>query len=350
MKTKRPTPRKLPSGAWRCQVVVNGERLSFTDEDPKIAQAKAIAVQSGILEKKEKKKTQTLSDAIDEYIASKDNTLSPSTIRGYDIMKRHRFQNLMGKNIYSITKGDVQKAVNAEVKKCSPKTVYNAYGLIRPVLKSFGVDIFGVRLPQRIKPNKKYIQPEEIGQLIEAVEGDPCEVAILLAVCIGLRTSEIVGLCADCVDLEAGTVTVRRTIVQDRNNKLVMKDGAKNESSQRTVVCPGFIMNRLAPILPSNPTTRIFKFHKNTLLRHVHKACQKAGITDTTTHGLRHTNAAVMKYLGIDDRHAMERGGWADETTYKKTYSYVFASSAKSDDNKISSYFESFAHENAHDK
>ena len=116
MKVKRPTPKKLPSGTWRCQVMVNGKRISVTDEDPKIAQAKAIAIQAGLMEKeKERKEFLSLEDAIDSYIASKSDVLSPSTIRGYDIMKRNRFKSLMKRNVYSLTKRDVQEAVNREV-------------------------------------------------------------------------------------------------------------------------------------------------------------------------------------------------------------------------------------------
>lgn len=76
-----------------------------------------------------------------------------------------------------------------------------------------------------------------------------------------------------------------------------------------------------------------------TIRKHVHAACKRAGIVDTTVHGLRHTNAAVMKTLGIDDRHAMARGGWSCESTYRKTYSYVFESNAVEADNKINTFF-----------
>lgn len=72
-------------------------------------------------------------------------------------------------DVRTITKQDVQIAVNAEDKIVSAKTVANAYGLIRPVLKECGVDVFGVRLPQVQKPVKKYLQPEDIGKLVEAV-------------------------------------------------------------------------------------------------------------------------------------------------------------------------------------
>ena len=351
MKTKRPTPKKLPSGAWRCQVMVDGKRISVTEETAKLAQAKAMAIQSGLIEKQqEQKKALSLSEAIDEYINMKSSTLSPSTLRGYQTIQRNRFKSIMQKNIYTLTKKDIQLALNEDMNFVSAKTVCNSYGLVRPVLKEYGINISGVNLPQCVKPNKKYLQPEEISKFLLAIQGDRCEVPILMAICLGLRRSEIVGLCGDCVDVKNGTVTIRRTVVPDRNNRMVLKNGAKNVSSQRTISCPDFIMEKLEPLIPPNPTARIFPFHPDTVRKHVHRACSAAGITDTALHGLRHTNAAVMNFLQIDDAHAMKRGGWTNESTYKKTYSYVFSSVADSADQKINDFFKGFAHEFAHKK
>ena len=91
--------------------------------------------------------------------------------------------------------------------------------------------------------------------------------------------------------------------------------------------------------LPRRKDGRLFGVNPETVRKHVHRACQRAGITDTTVHGLRHTNAAVMKTLGVDDRHAMERGGWACESTYRQTYSYVFESQKSAADTAINSFF-----------
>lgn len=341
MKKKLPTPQKLPSGMYRCQVMVDGKRVSVVDESPAVAQAKAVALKNGLIEKAaEKKAFLSLSDAIDKYIRMKEGALSPSTVRGYEAVKKHRFRDLMQKDVHGITKADVQAAVSREAQSLSPKTVYNAYGLIRPVLKEYGVDVFGVKLPQRVKPHKKYLQPEDVGKLIEAAKGDPCEIEILIAVWLGMRRSEISGLCWDCVDFERSALTVRRTMIPGKNNKWVLRDGAKNESSQRTVPCPPYIMDKLNGIYTPGKEGRVFKRTPETLRKRVHAVCKKAGITDTTVHGLRHTNAAVMKSLGVDDAHAMARGGWRTEATYKQTYAYVFDGKAKSADDEINGFFD----------
>lgn len=330
---------KLPSGNWRVSVMVDRQRISITAPTKREAERQAAAIKSGAkVEKRGEPETLTLTKAIDEYIKSKGVVLSPSTVRGYRTTQKHRFPGLMARDVRGITKMDVQIAVNAEAKKVSAKTVANAYGLVRPVLKECGVNAFGVRLPQVQKPVKRYLQPKDIGKLAQAVQGDSCEVPILLAVWLGLRRSEIAGLCWDCVDLENNLLHIRRAVVPDEHNKWVQKDTAKNLSSQRTVDCPDYIMDRIRE-LPRRSDGRLFSMHPDTIRKHVHRACAAAGITDTTVHGLRHTNAAVMKAAGIDDRYAMERGGWSCESTYRKTYSYVFDSD-KADANKaINSYF-----------
>ena len=341
MKTKLPKPQKLPSGSWRIQVMHNGERISVIDDDPSMAQAKAIAIVNGIIEKEEKPESVTLDQAIEYYIEAKRDILSPSTIRGYEIAKRNRFKGIMQRNIFTLKKQDVQIAVTQERRDVSAKTVYNAYGLIRPVLKEYGIDVTGVKLPQNVKKKKSFMQPEEISALMEEAKKDKYEIPILMALWLGMRRSEILGLCWDCVDQEKSTITIRRTCLQAKGNQLVMREATKSNSSQRTIQCPDYIMNKLRELRKTATEERVFPISPDIIRRHISMVCEKAGVTMTNTHGLRHTNAAIMRHLGISDAHAMERGGWSEEATYKKTYSYVFDSTATKEDARINDYMES---------
>lgn len=342
---KIPKATKLPSGSWNIKMMIEGQRISVTASSKQEVEKKAAAIKGGAaIEEKQKKVL--LSAAIDDYLESKNTVLSPATVRGYRTVQKNRFKSLMWRDVYGITKFDVQRAVNEETKIVSAKTVANAYGLIRPVLKERGVNVFGVRLPQVRKPVKQYLQPEDIGKLVDAVKGDTCEVPILLAIWLGMRRSEIIGLCWDCVDTENNLIHIRRAVVPNEKNEWVLKDTAKNESSQRTVECPQYIMDKIKK-LPRRKSGRLFAMHPDTVRKHIHRACEKAGITDTTVHGLRHTNAAVMKTLGIDDRYAMERGGWSCESTYRKTYSYVFDSKKVEANTAINDFF---THEITHEK
>ena len=338
-KLTSPKPVELPSHAWRCQVMIQGRRISVVDDDPEVAHTKVLAIKAGLIETDRRGRRITLSEAITAYTEAGSGTLSPATIRGYETIRKHRFPSLMGRDVHTITRLEAQQAVSQEAKKVSPKTVSNAWGLVASVLKDYGVEITGVKLPQKIKKKREYLTAEEIAKLIDAAVGDLCEIQIVMAVWLGLRRSEICGLCWDCVDLDAGTVTVRRTMVPDKDNKWVLKEGAKNEGSQRTVKCPEYIMSKLRPLYHGQEGL-VFRQHPDTLLRHVHAACKRAGITDTTVHGLRHANAAVMIALGVVDKYAMARNGWTSDYTFKQIYGYVFPEGANETDVLINTYFE----------
>ena len=67
-----PKAKKLPSGMWRCQASVNGERRSFTAFTAKEAELMALEWQTG---KKEKRNTGnvTVDDMLTEYIEQRTN-------------------------------------------------------------------------------------------------------------------------------------------------------------------------------------------------------------------------------------------------------------------------------------
>ena len=77
-KLSRPRPVELPSGRWRCQVMVNGKRIDVIEDDPAVAHAKALAVKAGLMEEQKPVAELTVGQAIDRYIDSKDAVLSPS--------------------------------------------------------------------------------------------------------------------------------------------------------------------------------------------------------------------------------------------------------------------------------
>lgn len=280
-------------------------------------------MKSGAKEYKAPERKLTLDAAISEYIAIREHTHSPSTLRGYEIVRKHRFPALMRKEIHTITRRDVQQAIDDAAAQYSPKTVSNGYGVISAVLEDYGIKLGGVKLPQRQKPRVQYLSASEIATLIDAARGDSCELPIVMALWLGIRRSEIAGLCWDCVDLGAGTIEIRRTYIQDKSNNYILREATKTTASQRTIKCPEYIMAKLRAMYHGQ-IGRVFSVAPTTILNHVHKLCRVAGITDTTTHGLRHANAAVMVRLGLTDKTAMARGGWSSNYTFKQVYAYVF--------------------------
>lgn len=349
MKKKLPTPQKLPSGMWRVQITVDGKRISVVDENPAIAQAKAVALRSGVIKGKEKRDQEksgaiSLSRAIDLYIEGRENVLSPSTINGYKEIQRNRFPGLMTLKVNEIDETDIQRAVNKEAASVSAKTIKNALGLVVSVLSEYkNVNVKRIRLPQRKRIEHTYLDESGMIELFEAIQGNPVEIPILLAVWLGMRRSEILGLCWDSIDFEAAKISVRRTYVRDKDNGYILRDEMKTEASRRVLDCPGYILQKLKEYKPNHREGRVFTMHPNTIYKTMKHVCDKNGIDFVGVHGLRHTNASVMLSLGIVDKVAMARGGWSTDVTMKQIYQHVFQSDQETAGNVVDDFFQNIA-------
>lgn len=334
----------LPSGQWRCQVMVKGQRVSITRDSKKEAETDAIAVKAGLLQAtKEKKDAITLTAAITQYIESREGVLSPSTIRGYQEIQRNRFQALMKKKVADIDEMVLQSAVSKEAKSVSYKTVKNALGLVVSVLSQYKtVNLKRIKLPQRIVKEHKFLDTSGIIELFEAIEGTKVEVPILLAVWLGMRRSEIFGLCWESIDFDTSMIKVEHTYVASKDGTFILRDQMKTEASRRALKCPAYIMQKMEAIQPdpAKRIGRVFTMHPNTLYKNMEKICKDNGIDFVGVHGLRHTNASVMLSLGIIDKIAMARGGWSTDVTMKSVYQHLFEADKQSANEAIDQFFE----------
>lgn len=344
-KLSRPKPQELPSGKWRCQILSLG--ISVIDDDPEAAHAKALALKAGVIAKKdedaaEKKGGITLTKAIDKHIQIRENVLSPSTINGYREIQRNRFPKLMAMQIKDIDFFALQAAINDEAEKVGRKTIMNALTLVTAVLSDYGqeTNIKKLKLPQRKKKAAQYYEEKELIELFDLIRGSFIELPILLGTWLGLRRSEIFGLCWDAVDFEAGTIEIKRTYVKDKESGYVLRDEMKTAESRRTLSCPGYILSKLNEYAPkSKRKGRIFMMHPNTPYQTLKDMCERSGLKFVGVHGLRHTNASVMVSLGIMDKYIMAEGGWSTDHTMKKVYQHVFESGRKGAAEKRDDFF-----------
>lgn len=351
----RPKPTLLPSGCWRCQVMANGKRESVTADTPELAHAKAIALKAELIaaEARLDRQNITLDDAITKYIEDRRAVLSPSTVRSYKETQKNRIQALLKMRVTDIDETALQIAIGTEAKAGkSTKTIRNDITLAVSVISLYKpVNTKQLKFPQRIKKEHRFLETKEIVALISACVGEPAEIPILLALWLGLRRSEILGLFWDCVDFDRKTISVHRTLVRDDTGSHVIKDFTKNESSRRVVSCPDYILDKLRAY-PGERSGRVFKTNDTSFIYdNLKDICDREGITFPGVHGLRHTNATVMLSLGIMDKYAMARGGWSTDYTMKSVYQHLFEDDKTTADSLINSFFEGkIAHGIAHEK
>jgi integrase len=79
----------------------------------------------------------------------------------------------------------------------------------------------------------RLLEPEQVKTLLEAARGDRLEALYVLAVTTGLRQGELLGLKWEDVDLEDGTLRVRRTLATAKDGPQLT--APKTKGSRRTV-------------------------------------------------------------------------------------------------------------------
>lgn len=338
-KLSRPRPVELPSGKWRCQIMVNGERIDVIDDDPAVAHAKALAIKEGLIEENKPVKDLTVGEAIDRYIESKDAVLSPSTIRGYRKIRENTLQQLMNIRLFDLTQEAVQREINRMSKIYSPKYVRNAHGLLSAALSIYKPTMtLRTTLPQKQKSDIPIPTAEEINFLAGKAKGTRFELPFLLAAWMGLRTSEIRGLTWNCV--EGDFLHIKQALVEGESGPILK--ATKTYSGNRKIRIPTYILE----LINAQPKIDEYIIHygRNVLYNHLRAMCEKYGLPHYRFHDLRHYQASVMLALGVPDKYAMERMGHASTNMLKNVYQHTMKSKSEEVANMVDDYFEQNLH------
>jgi integrase len=337
--------KKLPSGNWRVQAskTINGKMVkkSFTAESKKEAEYIATEWQLKI-EEDNAVDNITLHEAFKRYIASKENILSPNTIRVYLNISRAHFQGIMHRKINSLTMEDFQREINISAATSSPKTVRNVNGLLSAVLKMFRPDFnLNTSLPQK-KPTELYIPDDnDIKKLMAIVKDTEMEIPILLAAFGPMRRGEICALTSD--DIVGNVVLVNKAVAHDKNGKIVVK-APKNVSSYREIDFPDFVIEKLQGI--KGKITNISPAH---ISRRFKVILKNNGIPEFRFHDLRHYNVSILHAMNVPDKYIMARGGWRTNATMNKVYNHVLKNKQNEYTNEINKHFSNIYIETHHE-
>jgi integrase len=227
-----------------------------------------------------------------------------------------------------------QQMINEESVKLKAKTVHNAWRLVTGSLRHAGEEIPAVNLPAKTKPQKAWLDFQQIQTFTSVLRGKPYELGALLAL-NGLRRSEILHLTSDDVDTDKGIIHVRGASVIGLNNKLTDKETNKNKTSTRDVhiVIPRLnelIRGKKGRLITTNPTT---------LYGLINDLCVKHGLPKVGVHGLRHSYCSLAYHLGWSEATVMREGGWADKATVHDVYTHLAAQDADADISKMVQFF-----------
>ncbi len=316
-------PEKLKSGNYRVRTSYLDETgkqkfKSFTSRTAK--EATFLALQFEVDHKHAlKPENISLKQAIEKFIGNRENILSPSTIVGYEQLKRNAYGSIINMRLGILKKEDIQKAINDYSKDHSPKSVRNALGLLKAVLREFYSELNteGIILPPKRTPTMVIPTTEQVQEVIQAAQGTDLYLPILLGALLGLRRSEVFALTWDDVDLDNKTLTIDKATVRNKNRDWVVKE-TKTTSSKRVLPLPAIILDELTDDAKPLITITASQFSDR-----YSKLCKPLGVPQGF-HTLRHYNASIMLLQNVPNKYAQERLGHATDNMLKQVYQHTF--------------------------
>ena len=156
----------------------------------------------------------------------------------------------------------------------------------------------------------------------------------MLAVWLGLRQSEILGLRWE--DIDGDYLNVRRAIIIGEDGQA--EKTTKTYSGTRRIHIPA----HLKPLLDAQPHTseHIVRLSGKAVYSGFSRICEKAGVRHYRFHDLRHVNASAMLASGIPSTYSKQRMGHATDHMLKTVYYHTIKEEEVAYDAKIEQYLE----------
>jgi integrase len=280
---------------------------------------------------------------------SAKSRLRPLTYESYrKLLERYVVPVLGTKRLSKVSLADVEKLYgDLKSRGLSPRTIRYTHVVLRSAFKK------AVRarllsqnptdhasLPREIPKEMRYLSPDEATQFLDAAVQDPWFPLWLLLLTTGLRPSEALGLQWEDLDLETGTLSVRRGMVSGAGSWHL--DQPKTASSRRSLglipdVTRSLVRHRAKQAeeklaLGGTYDDRRFVFAgrtgspldlRNLRKRHFARILTAAGLKTLRLYDLRHTCATLLLAQGINPKVVSERLGHASTAITLDVYSHV---------------------------
>lgn len=286
---------------------------------------------------------------------------SPSTTSGYrQIYKRYICAHKQGIGHYPVQKLNmmlIQGFVNqlsvsspCTERPLNPKTVKETYHILRSCLER-AVDMEIIKknpaerivLPKRQKPKIEVFTIEEINRLLSVLkkEKSELELPVNLALSLGLRRGEVLGLKFSDVDFAAKTVNIHNNRIQCCDQKIVEKE-PKTKNSLRTLSVPDTVLEmiRQEALRCKKRQLRLGKSYNaegyvcyrrktgkpwvpDDMSKRYSNLIDRLGITHVTFHGLRHCFASLCLKEGVEILEISRKLGHASASFTYDTYTHL---------------------------
>lgn len=297
------------------------KRFSGRDKNELLRQI--AAAEAELKEVKEKAETTTLGEAMTRYIENRRAISSPTTIKGYMVIRDQYLKRLMDMPIDKLNQDVIQYEMNEFAKEYSPKTCRNAHGLISAVLKINCPElILHTALPQSVKRDIYVPDEAEVHHIMELISGGELQLPFLLATQCGLRESEIAAL--SIKNIEKEYIYVREARVAGFDGQVYK--APKSQSGYRKVPISPEVYEYLVKQAAAHDG-RVTEMTGQQISKAWTTFRDKNGIDKALNfHALRHHFASKCLLMGLPQKYIAELMGHSSTDMIEKVYQHTFPS------------------------
>jgi len=299
----------------------------------------------------------TVGEYLERWLAdyAKPNVAAKTFERYEGIIRRHLIPNLGGYPISKLQPLHVQEYYSRALQNgrldkrpgnLSPTTILHHHRVLKEALgQAVKWQIVprnpadAVEPPRPARNEMRVLTAEQIDRLLEAARETYLHTPIMLAVATGMRRGEVLALRWQDVDLDAGTISVCRSLEQTKAG-LSFKE-PKTARSRRVVVLPGFAVEALRKHRVEQAEHRLrvgpaWEDHGLVCCREngrpiapnsIHSAYEtvlsRAGLPYVNFHALRHSHATMLLSQGVHPKIVSERLGHSQIAVTMDLYSHV---------------------------
>jgi integrase len=197
-----------------------------------------------------------------------------------------------------------------------------------------------VKPPKASRQETPMLQPVQASELLERLHGHPLYMLASLALATGMRRNELLALRWQDVNLDAGRLTVERSLEQTAAHGVRAKS-PKTTKGRRTISLPASTVAELrvhwreqqeqrlelgaGKSRPDSPVLATWdgKFMSPSAFAHAWRCQMRAVGMDVKLHMLRHTHASMLIAAGVDILTISRRLGHASATITLNVYGHL---------------------------
>jgi len=292
---------------------------------------------------------QTVSQFLNRWLTDKVKpSTRESTVRGYESKIRMHFVPALGNvTLTKLTPQRLQSFLNEKLNSgLSPRTVHHLRAILRAALVDavkWGLvarNVADLVDPPRVPHEEvRALAPAEAQALLVAVKGDRLEALYSVALALGLRQGEALGLRWEDIDFDAGTLRVRRSL--QRISGAFQFVEPKTARSHRTLALPNVAAialrehrtRQLKERLAAGPMWEdhclVFArvngspLYGSNVTREFQRMLERAGLRRMRFHDMRHACASLLIAQGVHPRIVMETLGHSQIGITMNLYGHV---------------------------